>query len=423
MLTRILPISIKTAKYARLCVAFLSILFGLSVVFHTWRNTNRSNCTEVVELQKICKVRAFPLFTTGSCFCVLAEIQCTNSSSINQAHMNETLVALSKESKDFLRIFSAIGCGLTNVPSAIGQFSRLQFLYLNHNKLNSLPEEIGSLARLNEIDLSFNQFSQVPPVVCKWEKMITLWMHYNQIVSIPDCLFNSQSLINLYLQYNKISELPQEHRVQSLVQTDGIQTLAEHSVIPIEPQRIRRMQEGIEITKLCPIYQIYISHNELEALPSWLSELKTLRSIDLDFNRRLSALPLNFEKLSNLRVLSVRFTNISRTSLESVVQIPSLRYLYMEGTSICEFSTNERSLSHEISYVRKGLHFDTHLENSFNVDERRLTKTLDDWIHKPKYGCHPQCGDICKEHWLGNKWCNYECNNEMCEWDRGDCGA
>lgn len=53
-------------------------------------------------------------------------------------------------------------CGLTTIPSAIGELSALEYLILDNNALDVLPERMGDLTSLTLLDLGGNRLGEMP---------------------------------------------------------------------------------------------------------------------------------------------------------------------------------------------------------------------------------------------------------------------
>lgn len=60
-------------------------------------------------------------------------------------------------------------CGLSALPSAVGQLSSLKILRLNQNKLTSLPAELGDLLELEVLSVNNNQLLTLPgEAIAEW---------------------------------------------------------------------------------------------------------------------------------------------------------------------------------------------------------------------------------------------------------------
>jgi Leucine-rich repeat (LRR) protein len=77
------------------------------------------------------------------------------------------------------------GLNLAAVPPEIGQFAKLQVLYLSSNQLTGLPPEIGQLAQLEYLYLDSNQLTAVPPEIGQLTQLQVLYLSNNQLTSLP----------------------------------------------------------------------------------------------------------------------------------------------------------------------------------------------------------------------------------------------
>lgn len=89
--------------------------------------------------------------------------------------------------------------------------SKIDFLDLRSNFLNSLPEEMKSLIRLQVINLSFNRFKILPEVLYHIPTLETILISNNQVGSVdPQKMKTMENLTTLDLQNNDLLQIPPE---------------------------------------------------------------------------------------------------------------------------------------------------------------------------------------------------------------------
>jgi Leucine-rich repeat (LRR) protein len=100
-----------------------------------------------------------------------------------------------------------------NLPKEIFSLEKLQFLYLDNNRLNKLPFEIGRLKELLMLDLGYNVFSDFPDELLLLPKLETLIINAEAIDCVPFELFELPALRELKItgrnakQYSKLTHV------------------------------------------------------------------------------------------------------------------------------------------------------------------------------------------------------------------------
>lgn len=96
------------------------------------------------------------------------------------------------------------------VPMVIFSLKKLQFLYLDNNKLKQLPGEIRQLKEIITLDLSNNKLSQLPYEISELKELVTLELGENQFHEFPDVLLLLPKLRNLAINAEAINNIPFE---------------------------------------------------------------------------------------------------------------------------------------------------------------------------------------------------------------------
>jgi len=126
------------------------------------------------------------------------------------------------------------------------RFGRLRKLLLIGQGLTSLPDFLGELAHLEVLRATYNNFQKVPPVLGKLPSLMILDLTGCALETFSD--LSHLSLVQLDLGANKIKEL-------------GSRILFPDSLVSLN-----------------------LMKNQLSVIPSWVFELKNLKSLYLSGN-------------------------------------------------------------------------------------------------------------------------------------------
>ena len=228
------------------------------------------------------------------------------------------------------------------IPPELGQLNNLYSLFLSDNQLEgAVPPEIGQLKNLEKLSLSNNQLTAIPPELGQLSMLKSLWLGPNPMLSgpLPDSFTGLGALEELYLIRTQLC-VPRKAAFQMWL--DKISTTAGINFCS-DPDRevliaLFNSTNGAEwsnntnwlnFTPLGDWYgittdaqgrvtKIVLEDNTLSgSLPSQLSNLANLSTLNLSFNTALSGtLPHGFTRLS-------------------------LEELVLEGTGLCAPSDSE----------------------------------------------------------------------------------
>ena len=152
---------------------------------------------------------------------------------------------------------------LTELPDRLGDLSHLRHLDIATNRLQTLPLTFGNLTRLERVVADCNDLRRIPETLSRMT-CHTLSFNHNKLVALPRCLANMINLTALSANDNNISFLPSNFGDSRSLTT----------------------------VKLCA--------NIIEELPESISRLPRLKSLWLDHNAPMAALPWNFYMLTSL---------------------------------------------------------------------------------------------------------------------------
>ena len=165
---------------------------------------------------------------------------------------------------------------LTELPSEIGQLTKLTHLNLSGNELYELPAEIGQLASLTSLDLNDNRLTSLPAEIGQLTNLTELNLRYNRGLDWTDT-------------FNKLALLP--------------------NLTSLDLSQDYRMKElPAEIGQLTNLTSLDLSYNNLSQLPASIGQLTNLISLDLSYSK-LSQLPAEIGQLTNLTILNLRGTS------------------------------------------------------------------------------------------------------------------
>lgn len=159
-----------------------------------------------------------------------------------------------------------INCGLSRVPSWIGEFQGLKTLALAANRdCVAVPDSIWQLTNLESLDLSslrvFGNRGSLPESVGNLKKLTKLDLHLCDLATLPDSIGELRQLESIELSDNPITRLP-----ESMVRLSALEKLHIHrtalATVPefvgrLPALRVIRMQSG---------------QGGYETLPVWLAK-------------------------------------------------------------------------------------------------------------------------------------------------------
>lgn len=94
---------------------------------------------------------------------------------------------------------------LTEIPSLIDHYKKLDAIWLSNNRLTSLPDTIGNLSFLRKLYLDNNELYTLPKSLSNLSRLKILQLDNNFLDTIPDSLFRLPSFCRIYIKNNPIS--------------------------------------------------------------------------------------------------------------------------------------------------------------------------------------------------------------------------
>lgn len=194
------------------------------------------------------------------------------------------------------------GLGLAQMPSRVGQLTKLTELNLAHNRLTSLPPELGQLAHLTRLDLSHNQIGSLPAELGQLASLTLLYLSHNPLDTLPADLGQLAHLTRLDLSHNRLATLP-----------PALGQLANLTRLDLSNNRLAALPPALG--RLATLTRLYLSNNQIGALPAELGQLAGLTRLYLSHNRLVS-LPAELGQLARLTVLDLSNNNLAALPAE-----------------------------------------------------------------------------------------------------------
>ncbi|TSL97321.1 Fibromodulin [Bagarius yarrelli] len=203
------------------------------------------------------------------------------------------------------------------------RLSKLERLFLQHNKLEHIPE--GLPYSLQDLRLDHNAITSVPPGSLRGMKSLTaLRLHYNAIKELGMAVEPLASLSFLDVRGNQLSKIPES------LPPKLNQLYLDHNQISSVP---------MDFVKKCPeLHFMRLSHNRLTdaGIPPNTFNVSTLMELDLSHNK-LEKIPAISTSLQNLYLQANRIKEFSISSFCQVINMTNysnLRVLRLEANKI-----------------------------------------------------------------------------------------
>lgn len=119
----------------------------------------------------------------------------TSSCCLNPDELEEALEHPKETTKIKIK-----NCNLGRIPPDIGKLTNLEFLYLDHNQLDSLPSTIGNLQNLKHFYIGKNSLKRLPEEIAQLDNLIELYLvNSGPLLTIPPGIGDLKYLERLYV--------------------------------------------------------------------------------------------------------------------------------------------------------------------------------------------------------------------------------
>ncbi|UCC20563.1 MAG: leucine-rich repeat protein [Promethearchaeota archaeon] len=242
--------------------------------------------------------------------------------------------------------------------------NNLRTLDVSHNKLEKI-ENIDGLLQLEELNLSNNRIQKVEGIDTL-SNLKKLSLNQNSIGEIEN-LCNLRNLESLELTHNKIKKINNLDLLIGLKRLNlsfnriekitGLQNLKNLTWLSLNNNKISKIEGLIFLEKLNGLYlsnnliekiegcenllnlkKLELSNNRIKKIEG-LQNLKELQELYLD-NNKLNKVR-NLECLQNLIMLHLGRNNISEFSRESIENLKSLNFIFLNENPLDQKSSEE----------------------------------------------------------------------------------
>ncbi|XP_054163982.1 toll-like receptor 6 [Oppia nitens] len=213
-------------------------------------------------------------------------------------------------------------------PGLFNQLGQMVLLDLSHNEITTHwinTDTFSDLIRLIQLDLSHNRLSRIDAQTFRNQYSLeVLQLHHNEIETIADNAF--QSLYNLHtlvLSHNRLQ------RIDSL-SLSGLHVL---NMLALDSNKLDFIH-GTAFKNITNLMELNVSSNRLESVPTAITNLQFLRSLDLSYNRINDIANASYRSNEQLYGLNLEANQIGNLSKGVFQDLPSLRILNLAKNKI-----------------------------------------------------------------------------------------
>ncbi len=169
-------------------------------------------------------------------------------------------------------------------------FLDVQYLFLGNLNLATLPSSLTQLKKLVTLDLSDNRLTETPSWLTMLKVLDELSLNHNELDTSKDFLKGAKHVRKLHLNGNGFTQVP--------TALDGMTKLV---VIDLKDNKIEEIPAFISNL---PLRGLCLANNMIEELPAHMSQMRNLRTLELQSNS-LRSLPNFLLSLANLVYVDV----------------------------------------------------------------------------------------------------------------------
>jgi len=188
-------------------------------------------------------------------------------------------------------------------------------------KLNHYPRELCSIDSLEKIIICHSNLMEIPTCIGNYSKLYDLNLHNNQISLLPKELFNASKIERLILSFNSIKTVPNEiNNLYKLIELDLTGNLIENwSFLKYTPN----------------LKHFGMGYYNLKMLPEEINYLQNLKSLYLGYNPKIDQKKvLEFlvnSKLDSLESIDFEFCKLGNINTNLILQLKSLKTINLVG--------------------------------------------------------------------------------------------
>jgi len=122
----------------------------------------------------------------------------------NHLNIRQVLTAIKPLKK--IEVLNFSNCGITELPSSIGNFTILKELNISHNNIKTLPNEIQNLEEVEVLDASYNELYDLPANISFMQSMEKLFLSHNPLEYLPNDIEDLHELEYIELPENSMDK-------------------------------------------------------------------------------------------------------------------------------------------------------------------------------------------------------------------------
>lgn len=237
-----------------------------------------------------------------------------------EIYNNNKLKFINEEIKELinLKVLNIKDANIKELPNSIGELEKLEVLILENSKLEVLNESIGNLNKLKKLSLSNNKIKSIPDSISNLVNIKSLSLSNNKINVLPELIGNLINLEYLNIKNNNIQSLP-----------DSFKKL----------DNIKELELG------CVGYINVNDFNKIKNLPTQVTELKNLNTLNIFSGNCFYSIDENINKMKSLRKLTFKpeFFN----SKEKIIKETYSNILKLENLSELSINLEDHYLDEE----------------------------------------------------------------------------
>ncbi|KAI3748950.1 hypothetical protein L6452_12412 [Arctium lappa] len=233
------------------------------------------------------------------------------------------------------------------LPASLMNLTNLWFLQLGRNELvGCIPTWLGTkLSSLMILELGSNNFDgNIPQELCHLANIQILDLAHNNLSgNIPRC-FNNFSVLSGKATSSFLSYMFEPVGTKALVISESLVMKGRediyNSILPLVMMIDLSSNNFVghipsELTALRQLKSLNLSRNQLTGrIPEKIGDMKSLESFDLSMNKLSGALPMSLSSLSFLSSFNVSFNSFTGR-IPSSTQLQSLNESSFIGNNLC----------------------------------------------------------------------------------------
>ncbi|MBI3379908.1 hypothetical protein HY029_04090 [Candidatus Gottesmanbacteria bacterium] len=190
-----------------------------------------------------------------------------------------------------------------NIDEALKTPNDVYILNLRGKKLTSIPQSISNFKNLAIFIASNNNINQLPVELGEISSLRMVDLSVNKIKQI-DPIVSLSNLRFLYLTDNEISALPED-----------IGKMEKLLILRLNRNKLNKLPQSIGL--MASLTSLNVNYNNLTEIPSEVGTMSNLHSLVIS-NNSISELPSEITNLTKLKLIAVNKTKLSQDQLDQL---------------------------------------------------------------------------------------------------------